>query len=307
MPNDLVSKRTRIKFREAMISIWDRREILEAFGIEGVSFDSNYKPPFYVTHENMAPFEQIIMTYHAPRNSDGQLRTLVEQHYSTVDFTNMSSVERLLRVFAVVIDEATDLARRKGEQLSRKVSPESLKYFLSTDGFVFENGQIRSHFHRLPSVGWTSKLGADLDLPQIDRQISRITISLDSDPELAMGTAKELLESCCKTILMERAVDFNENDELSPLVSKVRQNLKLMPDDIDHSARGAKTMKRLLSNLGEITRGMSEVRNLYGTGHGKDGRSSSLHPRHAKLTVGAATTLAVFLYETHLETKETAP
>ena len=307
MPNDLISKRTRNKFREAMILIWDSREIFEAFANEGVSFDPKYTPPFYETHDNMAPMERVLMLSIAPGNSKGELRILVERHYSTVDFTDISRVEKILNVFVVVIDEATDLARHKAGQLSRKVNPESLKYFLSTDGFGFENGKIRSHFHRLPSVGWTSKLGTDLNLPQIDRQISRITISLDSDPELAMGTAKELLESCCKTILMEREVDFNENDELSPLVSKVRQNLELMPDDIDHSARGAKTMKRLLSNLGEITRGMSEVRNLYGTGHGKDGRSSSLQPRYAKLTVGAATTLAVFLYETHLETKETTP
>ena len=51
----------------------------------------------------------------------------------------------------------------------------------------------------------------------------------------------------------------------------------------------------------QITNGIAELRNSYGTGHGKDAKSKGLSPRHAKLAVGAATTLAIFLVETHLE------
>ena len=43
---------------------------------------------------------------------------------------------------------------------------------------------------------------------------------------------------------------------------------------------------------------------MYGTGHGKDGNSAGLRPRHARLAAGAATTLAMFLFETHTETKD---
>jgi hypothetical protein len=64
-------------------------------------------------------------------------------------------------------------------------------------------------------------------------------------------------------------------------------------------------IKRLLSNLGTIGNGLAELRGLYGTGHGKHGRSASLSARHAKLAVGAASTLAVFLFETHKETMGT--
>lgn len=34
-------------------------------------------------------------------------------------------------------------------------------------------------------------------------------------------------------------------------------------------------------------------------GHGKDGKLKGLQPRHAKLSVGAASTLAIYLLETH--------
>ncbi|HZZ30473.1 MAG TPA: abortive infection family protein [Phenylobacterium sp.] len=41
------------------------------------------------------------------------------------------------------------------------------------------------------------------------------------------------------------------------------------------------------------------MRNFYGSGHGQDGRARGLTPRHARLAVGAASTLALFLFDTH--------
>jgi hypothetical protein len=65
--------------------------------------------------------------------------------------------------------------------------------------------------------------------------------------------------------------------------------------------------KRLLSNLGTIGNGLAELRGLYGTGHGKHGKTAELSARHAKLAVGAAATLATFLFETHKETMREVP
>lgn len=56
-----------------------------------------------------------------------------------------------------------------------------------------------------------------------------------------------------------------------------------------------------MSNLASVTQGLAEIRNLYGTGHGKDGKRRGLLPRHARLAVGAATTLVTFLLDTHRE------
>ena len=75
--------------------------------------------------------------------------------------------------------------------------------------------------------------------------------------------------------------------------------MKLIPEGIPDTARGADVIKRLLSNLGMIGNGLAELRGLYGTGHGKHGTATGLGARHAKLTVGAAATLTLFLFETH--------
>ncbi|MEL6527895.1 MAG: abortive infection family protein, partial [Chloroflexota bacterium] len=79
--------------------------------------------------------------------------------------------------------------------------------------------------------------------------------------------------------------------------------LKLLSDDIPNKVKGEQAIKKVLGGLVSTTQGLVEVRNLYGSGHGKHGRiSSAVKPRHAKLMVGAATTLVMFFYETHSET-----
>jgi len=54
----------------------------------------------------------------------------------------------------------------------------------------------------------------------------------------------------------------------------------------------------LLSNLGQVVIKLAELRNLYGTGHGKEKVKKGLNERHARLAVGAGITLSTFLLET---------
>jgi hypothetical protein len=134
-------------------------------------------------------------------------------------------------------------------------------------------------------------------------QIRRMESAVESDPSLAIGTAKELIETCCKTILSERGKPVTGTPDISTLTKVTLKELKLIPEGIHETTRGADVIKRLLSNLGTIGNGLAELRGLYGTGHGKHGSTTGLGARHAKLAVGAAATLTVFLFETHKETK----
>jgi Abortive infection C-terminus len=134
-------------------------------------------------------------------------------------------------------------------------------------------------------------------------QIRRLESSIETDPSLAIGTAKELIETCCKTILAERGKPVDGTPDVSTLTKQTMKELRLVPEGIPDSARGSDVIKRLLSNLGTIGNGLAELRGLYGTGHGKHGTATGLSARHAKLAVGAASTLTVFLFATHTETK----
>ncbi len=139
------------------------------------------------------------------------------------------------------------------------------------------------------------------DAPELQRQLERLKRAIDDDPGLAIGTAKEIVETVCKTILEERGLPYKESSDVISLVKEARKALGLIPEDVLDPAKGAEIIRRILSSLGSIAQGLAELRNLYGTGHGKAGKSKGLLARHARLAVGAASTLAVFLFETHIE------
>ncbi len=142
-----------------------------------------------------------------------------------------------------------------------------------------------------------------LNAKYLEEQIRRMEASIETDPSLAIGTAKELIETYCKTILAERGKPVDGTPDVSTLTKATLKELQLTPENVQEAARGADVMKRLLSNLGAIGNGLAELRGLYGTGHGRHASSTGLSVRHARLAVGASTTLVTFLFETHEATK----
>jgi hypothetical protein len=140
------------------------------------------------------------------------------------------------------------------------------------------------------------------DSKHLAEQIRRMEVSVRTDPALAIGTAKELIETCCKTILAERGKALPGKPDIPELTKATLKELKLVPDGIEDAARGSDVVKRLLQNLGTIGNNLAELRGLYGTGHGKHAHTETLTARHAKLAVGAASTFVTFLFDTHRET-----
>ncbi|MCZ7620156.1 MAG: abortive infection family protein [Myxococcota bacterium] len=181
--------------------------------------------------------------------------------------------------------------------------------FLRNDGFqIVEKTRIsgkpvftarRVGILSTPGITVAKEAFSGADAGYVAQQITRMEAAVQNDPGLAIGTAKELVETCCRTILVERGIEVPRNPDLAQLVKLTGKELELTPGDIPEQAKAAETIKRLLSNLATITQGIAELRNQYGTGHGKEATSRGLTSRHAKLAVGAASTLAIFLVETH--------
>lgn len=55
---------------------------------------------------------------------------------------------------------------------------------------------------------------------------------------------------------------------------------------------GIRNLKTMLQNL-------AELRNNYGTGHGKDSRYVGLQERHAQLAVGTSMTIIRFIWDSY--------
>lgn len=266
--SELLSCRTRNNFREAMVGALVLRGIDDAYQAEGFTPDPT--PPLDVS---------------------GQRRTLVEQYHANIDFADRSQVLRVLRVFETLLPWMRETSPKGYVETAR---------FLENDGFSIVNDHI------VPTMG-TSSL---IDLRAVAESggaghivttIRRIEMSIDDDPALAIGSAKELVESCAKTILAERGETFDPKADVPQLVKATLKILALVPNAVPDAAKGADTMKRLLMNFATVVQGIAEMRNLYGSGHGRDGKWKGVGPRHARLAVNAAATLVVFLFETHAE------
>lgn len=279
---DLISRRLRSMLMDHLSANSVLREIEIEFEAENIPFDF--------------PAKQV----------GGQRRSLVQGYYEQLDFANPADARRFLNVLAVFLGKIERTIRDPspwGNDVSRDARQqlESFEEQLRRDGYAHDRGVIVP-ITAAARLADAKSIAAGFDAAHIHEQIQRIEASIDTDPSLAIGTAKELVESCFKTILTERGVAFAKTDDLPQLGKKVMKELKLVPDDVPDAAKGADTIRRMLSNMATIVQGIAEIRSLYGTGHGKDGRVKGLSPRHARLAVGSASTLVTFIFQTHLET-----
>lgn len=262
---DLISKRTRNAFREVMVG-WTLAEIRTEFDNEGFYPDEDYLPTV-----------------------GGQRRGLIEQIHHAIDFANPRDVRRVLEVYRTVV--AT--TRRHAPDAANDLLDHLRRDGITTDGGTFELPAM-AHAALQPLSVVATGLTAD----QLQTQISRINAAIETDPALAIGTAKELVETTCKTILADLGEPAPTLD-LGDLVKTTSKLLKLLPDGVPNEAKGADAIRKTLRSLSATVAGLGEMRNYYGSGHGQDGRARGLTPRHARLAVGAAGTLAMFLFETH--------
>ena len=272
MKADLISKATRTAFRESL-TWFTLREIATIFDAAGLSPKPDYDP-----------------------DVSGQRRTLVERYYAGIDFRSSSDIGLLLSAYEELMLQMRDSDE---SALSHK---KDLLQRMERDGYSYQGGRFipQPSRRQQPLIATIRGYAAALDLEGLQSQIYRLAQAAENDPSLAVGTAKELVETICKTILETRGVSTNDQ-ELPKLVRATAKELALLPDAIPDNAKGSEVIRRLLSNLNQVAQGLAELRNLYGTGHGRAGRVKGIQPRHARLAVGAATTLATFLLETHLE------
>jgi hypothetical protein len=270
---EIIGKKTRRELQEYFVGT-TLRAIEQAFDDADVSCDLDF-----------------ILT------ESGQRRGLVQQYYAMLDFSKWDDVRRFLSVYADALARLEQQFTGFNEEYARRTHG-IMVGLIRKDGFGFQNGCLVP-VGAVPAASKLKEEAIKVDSPYLLQQIERIESQIESDPRLAIGTSKELIETVCKTILTDRGVVFDRKWELMDLVKRTREELKLVPDDVPESARAAETVKRLLGNLGAIAQSLAELRNSYGTGHGHDGRARGLSPRHARLAAGAACVLAKFLFETH--------
>lgn len=132
----------------------------------------------------------------------------------------------------------------------------------------------------------------------LDQQIDLVRKMYDENPTEAIGKSKEILETVCKTILESHGETFSKSVSMSELIKSTLKILDIekSTEKIDTDAN--KILKKILGSLNGMYSGIVELRNYYGSGHGRSASFIGLSKRHAKLAVGLSFTLARYLLET---------
>jgi hypothetical protein len=259
--DELISRTTRGLFRNLMTSSTLGR-ISDAFQDEG------FAPNPDCTYEDTS-----------------SRRECTQAYLEAVDWGDPRHVARALRVFGRLMH---------GQEAQYT---EQLRNSLRRDGYVTdpETGHITSAGPQFAA----GSLSGLKDPSAIREQLDRIQRAIAADPALAVGSAKELIESTAKVVLAERGLPISEKADLPELVRQAQQALALHPSSAAPGPDGTDAVKRILGGVSTIAAGLAELRNRgYGTGHGAAGARVGLRVRHAHLAVNAAFTWCQLMLDT---------
>jgi hypothetical protein len=156
-------------------------------------------------------------------------------------------------------------------------------------------------------AGPSISLAEDLKIRGIEaltQEYDRAYAGIESDPPAAVTAACAILESVCKTFLESEGHDLPGKKVLGALWAETAKHLKLQPGLLADD-----DLKRILQGLASIADGVAAIRTHEGSAHGRSGHEApgkkryKLAPRHARLAVHAAHTMAMFVLETWQDRK----
>jgi hypothetical protein len=266
---DLVSGATRRAFQESYVRLSVLGQIEADFDDAGVE-------------RRALPPNKIV---------SGARRSLVEEYYTSVDWTDYGAVRRVLDAFEVHLLRIHDFSPEEHEKLLK---------LLKRDHLGVEDSRITLPAHESALDDLVDQK-LTVDLAHLRTNIQRIRTAIADDPALAIGSSKELVEATCKAILSECGETPPEKAEITDLVALVLERLDLLAKNVSAEKKGGQSIRKVLGSLAQVVQGLAELRNLYGSGHGKGPNERGLTARHARLCAGAASTLATFLMETAVQ------
>ncbi len=225
--------------------------------------------------------------------STGDRRAEADRFHAAIDFTSPEQVGRYLRVIEQILDDHdNDDGRSRHERLTSVLRRAGIERD--------SKGRLRLP---APAFAVSARLASMPSETDIRLHVERLE-RLDQAPEELIGAAKELVEATAKFVLMELGEPIDDNEDLPALSKKALVRLKLHPETIAPTAKGAEVIAKLLGGLAQVAGGLGELRNMgYGTGHGRGRRVSGIKPRHAEFAARSAVAYATFVLDT-LEDEE---
>ena len=271
MNADLISKKTRNRFREALVGFTLQQ--IDRFFQEADLHPSSLEPPPEIS---------------------GQRRRLVEQYYAYIDWTSPSCIRRVASVYDSVIEHLHETGYRGGNAdiEAAEKTIQSLASSMINDGFTLQNGRFSLDCVKAPLV--TTSLLVTLTEVSITEHIEKAHAKINShDYAGAITSSYTLVESFLKQILQRLGIAFNQDE------GDIRQLYQLVTGPLNLSPKGENLesfLKSILQGLKSQLMGLYELANK-----GSDRHARRYNParHHAKLAVNTAFSLCEFLLESY--------
>ena len=212
-------------------------------------------------------------------------------YVACVDQTKREDVSRLLAALAHMMTALSQQYR--GSDTPDLLNP--LFVNLRRDGFEWDGIRITESAGAL--VSGVVAVTRELDLRGLHERIHAAERKVEEDPSGAIGDAKELLESVFRTVAQHHRIHVDENADVTEMFKAIRDVLIVVPPGVTDRERADAILRRLLGNLSGLCGTLAELRNAYGSGHGKADGFVGLEKKHARLAVTAAGAIAAFVLE----------
>ncbi len=220
---------------------------------------------------------------------------------SLESFVNEASDEDVIKLLKDLLDY---YEKKYEKEFTQEADEETYEYFGYNAEYARLHKKCRTYIDKIlnistPLIANAVDLQVKFSSEYLTKQINLMITMQNENPTDAIGKAKELIESCCKTILDNKGVAWDKNWDISKLTGETLKLLSLTPKNIPDSDPVSENIKAVLGNLRGITTKLAEIRNPYGSGHGKSASFKGLETRHAKLAVGCSITFVTFLWDTY--------
>ncbi|MDU0364936.1 abortive infection family protein [Rhizobium sp. 25PS6] len=205
-----------------------------------------------------------------------------------------AALERLIEKAADPRDFIERPERHEGvmEYLNRRLEHDGLQ-------LVREGRKVRlCAFTEAGSIANLITAGTKIDFDTVNRDLERAKKGVVDDPEDAITAACSLVESVCRSILVELKVEFPKKLDLAGVYKAVREPLGLSPTKEGVADEISADVRAVLSGLVNAVQGIGALRTHGGDAHGRERGFKRVDPRIARLAIHSASAVAVFLIET---------
>ena len=175
------------------------------------------------------------------------------------------------------------------EKKQKKV--DRLKSALKKANLTYVQGGKIIGAHSVPVISLEQHI-RKRDIASVNLEFDRAISNIEASPREAISAACNILESVFKVFIEENGLEMPKKKDLKPTWAIVRESLNFDPSKVED-----RDLKEILSSLAGVVGGVGALRTHASSAHGAGKTMYRVAPRHARLAVHSAHTIALFVLE----------